>query len=208
MSNNRKPTFFTSDLHLNHANSIKFDKRPFKDLEHMHKKLINNWNAIVPENGITYILGDYGMGSVDKTREILDQLNGTKILVLGNHDGGVNRCYNLGFDCVVHGITLYIAGERVTMTHCPLRGVFREDTTGMRNYVEGENWHGESRHTRFSVEDTGQFHLHGHIHSSKHNGKPKIQGRQIDIGMPSSDYRPMRLGAIESLINRIKQQEG
>lgn len=207
--NNRKPVFFTSDMHIGHANSIDFDDRPFQGLHHMHRTLINNYNAIVPENGVCYHLGDVGMSSTDKVKEVISQLNGTKVLVLGNHDKNPNAMYNLGFDVVLYGVTLYIAGEKVTMTHCPLRGVFREDVTGMRGAKEGENWHGEHKQQKFSVEDEGQFHLHGHLHSrgEKLNGKPVKQDRQWDIGVCGNSYRPVSISAVESWIAKTKREE-
>lgn len=199
-----KSIHFTSDLHLGHANSIVFDQRPFKDLDHMHRVIINNWNAQVPDDGIVYVLGDVGLSSAETTAAILAQLKGTKILVRGNHDRGAQACYNLGFDVVLNGAVLHIAGERVTLSHCPLKGVFREDVTGMRNHIAGENWHGESRHAEYTFTDEGQFHLHGHIHSGPANGKPKIDGRQFDVGMPANNYRPVHISQIESFIAQTK----
>lgn len=203
--NNRKPIFFTSDWHIGHANSIVFDERPFKDLEHMHEVLINNYNAIVPENGICYHLGDVGMASVAVLSEVLDRLNGTKVLVLGNHDGNVNRMFRLGFDVVLYGATMYIAGEEVTLTHCPLRGIFREDVTGMRGASEGDLWHGEHKQLRFSTTNRGQFHLHGHTHIRK-SGDVKLD-KQWDIGVVGNDYRPVSIGKVESWIAKYKQKE-
>jgi len=204
MDQNRKPVFFTSDLHIGHKNCIGFDSRPFRDLEHMHKVLTNNYNAIVPENGVCYFLGDVGMTNIEILKEFIGKLNGTKVCILGNHDGNVNRMYNIGFDVVLYSATLYIAGERVTLSHCPLRGVFREDTSKMRNSEEGENWHGEFRHTKFSVENEGQYHLHGHLHSDKEGMK---SGKQWDISVVGNDYRPVSLSAVESWISRYKMNE-
>lgn len=200
----RKPIFFTSDWHIGHANSIEFDNRPFRDLEHMHKVLVNNYNAIVPENGICYFLGDIGMTNMETLKDIIGSLNGTKVVVLGNHDGNVNRMYNMGFDVVLYSATLYIAGEKVTLSHCPLRGVFREDVTGMRGAVEGENWHKESKHVKFSVENEGQYHLHGHCHSPKETMK---LDKQWDISVVGNDYRPVSISAVESWISKYKMKE-
>lgn len=199
---NRKPIYFTSDWHINHVNSIEFDNRPFKDLDHMHQVLINNYNAVVPENGICYHLGDVGMGSIESIKSVLDQLNGTKVLILGNHDRGVNAMYGLGFDAVMYGATLFIAGREVSLTHCPLRGIFREDVTGMRGAKDGDNWHGEHKQTKFSTDNRGQFCLHGHLHS-----KPKDQTllKQFDVGVTANDYRPVSISKIESWISRYKE---
>ena len=203
----RKSIHFTSDWHIGHENSIKFDQRPFTDLDHMHRVLVNNYNAQVPTDGVCYFLGDIGLSSLAKAKEIISQLNGTKICIMGNHDKGMQALYDIGFDVVLNGGILYIAGERVTFTHCPLRGVFREDTEGMRNTVPGEQWHGESRHKQYSVEDEGQFHLHGHIHSGPANSKLTIDGRQMDVACCAQKYRPVHISVVESWIARTKQNE-
>lgn len=203
----RKAIGFWSDQHVGHLNSIKYDNRPFRDLQHMHETMINNYNSVIPENGLCYFLGDVGMTNSEDLKKFMSRLNGTKVCVMGNHDKGSNALYSIGFDVVVNAITLYIAGQRVTMSHCPLRGVFREDTTNMNNSVEGENWHGESRHIEFSVEDEGQYHLAGHIHSGPNNNKPKFTNRQYDVGVCANNYRPVSLGTIESWIAKEEMKK-
>lgn len=202
----RKSVHFTSDWHVYHANSIVFDKRPFNDIHHMHRVLINNYNAQVPEDGVCYFGGDMGFGSKENLRQIIEQLNGTKVLILGNHDKQHNQMYDVGFDVVLNSITLFIANKKVTMSHCPLRGVFREDVTGMRNSHPDENWHGEKRHHEYTIADEGQYHLHGHIHSGPANNKPRIDGRQLDVGVCANKYRPVSISEIESFIARNEQR--
>ena len=201
-----KPQFVTSDWHIGHANSIKFDNRPFRDLDHMHEILIKNYNATVPENGICYFLGDMGLSNKDQMIEIIKSLNGTKVLVLGNHDKGITMLESC-FDIVVNGLVLYIAGERVTLSHCPLKGLYREPTDHFENPARrGFNWHGENKHDRYTFTNEGQFHLHGHIHSSpKTTDKLKILGRQYDVGAPANNYRPVSLSTIESWIKKSIQ---
>lgn len=198
MNGNRKPIFFTSDTHYGHENVIKYDERPFGDLEHMHRVLVNNYNSVVPNNGICYFLGDVGFLSNLEFRKILSQLNGTKVLVSGNHDKGHNAMYDLGFDCVLNNAGLFIAGEMVTMSHCPLTGVLREVKTS-------ENWHGESKNGKFSIPNYGQYHLHGHIHASKDR---RILGKQYDVGVRANNYAPVSIKVIESWIAKNKQVKG
>lgn len=203
--NNRKLTFFTSDWHIGHKNVLEFDARPFTDLAHMHRVLVNNFNSTVPPGSITYFLGDMGLCSGDLLKSIISKLNGTKVLILGNHDGGINSMYNAGFDVVLNGATLYIAGQRVTLTHCPLKGVFRESVDGMKGATYGEHWHGEYKQHRFTVANEHQFHLHGHIHSPNNGKSQKILDKQYDVGVVANNYRPVSISQIESWISKYEE---
>ena len=201
----RTGIYFWSDLHCGHENILKFDNRPFKDLDHMHEVLINNYNSTVPENGICYFIGDIGLGKSDTVKKVVSRMHGTKILILGNHDKGTEAMLKAGFSVVLYGATLQIAGQRVTLSHCPLLGVYREDTSGMKG-SEGENWHGENRLKQriFTTKDEGQFHLHGHIHSPNGGKSQKILGKQYDVGVAANDYRPVSISVIESWIAKYK----
>lgn len=197
---NIKPTFFTSDWHIGHENVLKFDARPFANIDEMHHVLVTRYNSTVPDSGVCYFLGDMGNRTVD-TKRVINQLRGTKVLLMGNHDNGMTTMYNCGFDVVVYSASIYIGNHRVTMSHCPLMGVWREDTSGMKNNME--NWHGESRekHKRSSLTDEGQFHLHGHVHSRKGVEKShKILGKQYDVGVAANGYIPVSLSQIESWV--------
>jgi len=79
-------TFITSDTHFNHKNIIRYCNRPFVCIEEMNAILIYNWNEVVGPEDTVYHLGDLFFGSRTKAEVILDQLNGSITLVLGNHD--------------------------------------------------------------------------------------------------------------------------
>lgn len=86
---NQKPKskiFYTSDLHLGHANVIKYDGRPFESVDEMDEALIDNWNSVVGRCDTVYVLGDLVWGSTDRWREYIPKLNGYKYLIKGNHD--------------------------------------------------------------------------------------------------------------------------
>lgn len=202
----RKQIFFSSDWHIGHENSIKFDNRPYRDLDHMHSELVKNFNKQVPVDGVTYFLGDMATHSAAITKSVIDQLNGTKILIVGNHDKNYESCYTAGFDAVIHNTTIYIQNQRVTLSHCPLLRVFREDTSTMKGNTEGEMWHGEFRNKRFSVPDDGQFHLHGHIHSPNGGKSTKLLDRQMDVGLPANNYRPVHISHVESWIMKTLKE--
>jgi calcineurin-like phosphoesterase family protein len=210
MTDKRKAIFFTADMHIGHANVIKFDERPFRDLNHMHETLIIRYNATVPSDGICYFLGDIGVTQNSVVKNIITRLNGTKVLILGNHDKNTYSMYNAGFDVVLNAGIFYIGNKRISMSHCPLPKVFREDCTKMNRYVEGDNWHGEHKNQMFiSQDNTVDYHLHGHIHSGpkKSNEEPIKEHytyNQFDVGVRGNGYTPVSISRIESWIDKSK----
>ncbi len=203
-------TYFTSDWHLGHDNIIKYSNRPFQDANHMDRVLINNYNSTVGPMDVCYFLGDVGFCGYEKMKKYINELNGTKILILGNHDRGSTAMRNIGFAAVLNGATLYIAKHRVTLSHCPLYDVKREDTTEMRGATPDDNWHGVNRpgyKDQYSFTDEGQFHLHGHIHSPNRGKSVKILGRQYDVGVDANNYRPVNISVIESWIAKYGRED-
>lgn len=173
----------------------------------MHRVLINNYNATVGPEDLCYFLGDIGLGKGDLIPTVVQQLNGTKVCILGNHDKGATAMHRYRFDVVLNMAAMVISNKMVTMTHCPLRGVWREDISHIKNTQPGENWHGENKNVNFSVPDFGQYHLHGHIHSGPANVKAKIQDRQFDVGVCANDYRPVSISTIESWIAKREKED-
>lgn len=77
---------FISDLHFGHKNVLSFDNRPFKTIEEHDEAIIQAWNQHVDIDDDVWILGDISWYGAQKTVEIFKRLNGTKHLVVGNHD--------------------------------------------------------------------------------------------------------------------------
>ena len=77
---------FISDLHLGHANSLRFDNRPFNNVDEQDEVIITNWNRVNGANDTTWLLGDFSWYNPQKTIEVMRQLNGHIKLVVGNHD--------------------------------------------------------------------------------------------------------------------------
>jgi len=81
-------TFLTSDLHFGHRNIIRIGKgRPFDSIQEHDEALIENWNSVVKPGDIVYVLGDFSIETtIDEIRKPLSRLQGSKHLILGNHD--------------------------------------------------------------------------------------------------------------------------
>ncbi len=136
----------------------------------------------------------------------LDHMHSELVRRFNNNVPSNGLTYFLG-DVVTHSTEMskrvIDSNERVTMSHCPLLGCFREDTSEMSRSVPGELWHGETRHMRYSFKDDGQFHLHGHIHSPNGGKSTKILGNQYDVGVVANNYTPVNITHIESWIDKV-----
>ena len=85
----------------------------------MNEYIIQKWNSVVKENDIVYHLGDVGFGTTEMLKELVSRLNGTKILLRGNHDckRGVNGWEEVGFSEVYKK---RIELENLVLTHAPI----------------------------------------------------------------------------------------
>lgn len=109
-------TWVTSDTHFFHTNIIAHCQRPYVSMQEMNKDLIDRWNAKVRKGDNIIVVGDFAFGRHnDKIKEVLDVLNGYKILVRGNHDGSKSMMAKLGFNLVVNKLVL----DDVTFRHIP-----------------------------------------------------------------------------------------
>lgn len=89
--------FFIADTHFSDTNILIYERNNFNNILEMNETIINNWNKIVSQTDVVYHLGDVG-----KPYNYFHHLNGTKILIKGNHDTLPNQDYiRQGFDEVI-----------------------------------------------------------------------------------------------------------
>jgi len=103
------------DLHFGHKNVQNFRKDMgfANELEHRHY-VMEQWNKTVTKRDKVYVLGDacFTMEAI----EDIAKLNGTKVLVRGNHDNLNTQVYLKVFK-EVEGIVRY---KHAWLTHAPI----------------------------------------------------------------------------------------
>lgn len=116
-------TFLIGDTHFGHSNILKFKKaddtllRPgFSSIEEHDAFLEECWNKTVSPKDKVYHLGDVGFTSFSKLSKILGRLNGTKVLIKGNHDNFKLSQYAQHFKDVRACHTL----DNFLLTHIPV----------------------------------------------------------------------------------------
>jgi calcineurin-like phosphoesterase family protein len=180
--------FFTSDLHLGHANIIKYCNRPFSTLEEMNNKIISNWNARVKKEDVVFHVGDFcfkntknnipkGEGDAQREVEYEKQLNGKIIFIQGNHDKN-SQCKT-----PIESITISLGGRTLRLVHKP-------------------------DHVNFAYD----LHLTGHVHEKwqcQRFTSNVVAGITdcVNVGVDVWNFYPVTINEILARYNRWKKQE-
>jgi calcineurin-like phosphoesterase family protein len=170
-----KRTWFTSDLHFNHKNIIRFSNRPFANVDEMNEAMISNWNELVDPQDDIYMLGDFAfVNKKSQVENLFRRLNGHIHWIFGNHDKSFRNSEG-----------------------CAWSGDYKEIKVGTQKFVLSHypmvSWNGQYR---------GTIMLHGHCHGNlKHDGT-KLR---LDVGVDCWDWKPVSVEQILSEIDSIKK---
>lgn len=167
--------YYTADLHFGHEANLGKSARPFLTVDDMEVILVKNWNEVVGKNDTVYILGDFISRSRYSPAHYLDQLNGKKHLIIGNHDIPWMKSCNLQkyFESVGQFAETRDGGKRIVMSHFPM--------------VE---WYGSKR---------GSILLYGHVHNRKENPTYQILRslkHAYNAGVDIQKFEPVPLGLL------------
>ena len=168
--------WFTSDLHLGHRSVIEFCNRPFDNVDHMDQMLIRNWNDRVHPGDRVYVLGDFSFHSEGRTIDILNELQGQKYLIWGNHDKHLRNkdTVKSKFVACKDIYSVKVDGQHIVCCHFPM--------------VTWDRCH------------HGSWHLHGH----SHGGLSPLPGKRIDVGVDSWDYKPVSFREITVAMRKLE----
>jgi len=78
--------FWSADWHLFHSNVIRFNNRPFSNVQEMNETLVSNHNSKVGLKDTCIHVGDFSFGKTHETMEIVRRMNGENIFLMGSHD--------------------------------------------------------------------------------------------------------------------------
>ena len=78
--------YLTSDLHLGHDKDFIYKPRGFNSVDEANESIISNWNSIVNEDDLVYVLGDLTLGDIETNIKLIEQLKGKLFVIVGNHD--------------------------------------------------------------------------------------------------------------------------
>lgn len=163
--------YFTSDLHLDHANIIKYCNRPFDSVEQMNELLIKNWNSVVNPEDEVYVLGDLVLSRPDRAISLVRRLNGQKFLIEGNHDKKLLKVpeFRQFFVWVrslselkVHDIDAYRDTQSIVLCHYAMRV--------------------------WNKSHAGAWHLYGHSHGTLPDDPNSLS---FDVGVDANHFKPL-----------------
>jgi calcineurin-like phosphoesterase family protein len=173
--------WITSDSHFRHSNILKFTDSAtgklirgdrFADADEMDEHMIECWNSVVKKGDIVYHLGDV---VIDRNKEDQEwfkknwpRLNGSKRLIVGNHDNIPFLASGSFFKKVQMWRMFPEFG--LMLSHVPL--------------------HESSLH-RGAPDDPNApvlLNVHGHIHQN-----PSPEGPYRNVSVEVTDYTPVNI---------------
>lgn len=153
--------FVTADPHFDHANIIRHCNRPYSDLYDMNENLVHNWNQKVGKHDTVIVIGDFAYKNHSKW---VMRLNGSIVLVTGNHDK-MNKIALRDFSSVHQHLYKTIDGQKAFFHHFPC-----------------DSWWGSSA-------PVPSWHFFGHCHGRK---DARWDLLRIDMGIDVWNYAPVR----------------
>jgi len=181
---------FISDFHIGHKNVLKYDGRPFEDVDEMHVELIKRWNNVVEDDDIVYYLGDLAFCRDETTVWFLHSLKGKINYIMGNHDKMKDIVKFGRFENVhEYGTEIFIKDEDLKSA----RG-----SQGYQQFILSHypilSW---------NRAHYGSIHLHGHCHGSLMKSNQDYYKRKVlDVGCNVIDYTPISYQGVKDIMEK------
>lgn len=174
--------WLTSDCHFGHKKILEYSPktRSYTSVDEMDKSMIDTWNRMVAPEDTVYILGDISFYGVQRTIEIVKQLNGQLHLIKGNHD--YKLCENAEFRNLFVSVQDYLEIKhlktKIVLCHYPIL-----------------EWNGCHRNS---------MHCYGHLHNGK-SGLEKYKA--MDVGVDATGQLLISLDDCIKILSTRKVKE-
>lgn len=182
--------WYTSDLHFGHQKLAEY--RGFATAAEHDAVIIANWNELVDEDDIVWVLGDVCLRPANVSS--VGNLKGRKRLIEGNHDqvwsGHSNsekylERWSFYFESIRPFATRKVDGVRFLLSHFPYTA---DHTT-------------KPRKMQYRLRDEGMPLVHGHTHMNEIYNRSRP--RQIHVGLDAWQLKPVPQEAVVSLIKEV-----
>ena len=189
-----KNLFFSSDLHFGHKNILRYTKRHLRYgetletlvpsnitrwkevIDLMNEDIITQWNSVVKADSTVILLGDNGFLGSKKLNYLMNRLNGTIHLVLGNHDEHIPD----RFASVSYYLELIADGQQIVCSHYPMY--------------------------RWNQISKGSWHLYGHEHGNLIGDPVLESMKSMDVGVDChSEFCPFSMSEVREVMKAKKE---
>jgi calcineurin-like phosphoesterase family protein len=160
--------YFTADTHFDRECMLYTAKRPFKNIEDMNDKLIENFSSVLKESDDLYIIGDFIHKNVKKDRAeyFFNSIKCKKHLIIGNHDN--DAVQSLKWDSINSYLELSVGGKFCVLFHYPMI-----------------TWNRASK--------PNTIHLFGHVHNNWVGSN-----KALNVGVDTCRFKPITIKEVES----------
>ena len=198
---------FISDFHIGHKNVLKYDGRPFEDVDEMHVELIKRWNNVVEDDDIVYYLGDLAFCRDETTVWFLHSFKNTLPIFLKNNKEKISFIH---IDCDTYQSTKdvfdNIKFDRFENIHESGTEIFIKDedlksARGSQGYQQFILSHYPI--LSWNRAHYGSIHLHGHCHGSLMKSNQDYYKRKVlDVGCNVIDYTPISYQGVKDIMEK------
>lgn len=170
-----------SDTHFFHENILKFTDSTtgelvrggrFSSVNEMNECMLDNWNSVVSPGDKVYHLGDVTMGHNEEFLKFWPKLNGSKRLIVGNHDD-IKFLSTGGLFAKVQMWRMF-PEFGLMFSHVPLH------INSLYRYP--------SKDSTETFEPVAMLNVHGHLHQI-----PSPEGPYRNVSVEAIDYTPINI---------------
>lgn len=185
--------WFMSDLHYNHENVIKFNRRPFENVKEMNWHIEQELITKVGPGDILFDIGDLFWKTDETTMKNVISLASPKewYKILGNHDNYnvyrksyIGTLFTLLSDILEINVDHEGRNYRLTLCHYPMI-----------------SWNGKAR---------GTLMIHGHCHGNIDNINTESTDLRVDVGFDGllAKKTGSFLISFEDILEYMKEKAG